>query len=108
MENTKENKGLRLDQILFMHPKVGKGRMTLAMIVTPTPDDELVANVGLSFCSPKDQFCRKTGRTIAEGRLSKGKHTITVLLPKDATQNEFLRRVKLGIRGLDILPQWLR
>jgi len=47
------------------HPKV-KSTATVATLVK---DKNVI--VAFAFCSPKDQFCKAIGRSIAEGRLAK-------------------------------------
>lgn len=49
----------------FTHPYVGRGRATLAIRVSDN-----VIDVGVSFCSPNDQFSRSKGRIIALDRLN--------------------------------------
>jgi len=51
----------------YEHLFVGKGRVTLAIVV----DGETV-KVGMAFCSPKDQFVKIRGRQIARGRALAG------------------------------------
>lgn len=48
-----------------------KDRFNRVTVVAKFENNTLVFAV--ARCSDKDQFCRKTGRAIAEGRLSKGK-----------------------------------
>lgn len=36
-------------------------------------------------CSPKDNFCRRTGRLISEGRLKSGRHQVVKLLANQST-----------------------
>lgn len=42
-----------------------KGGWTRAFIYTPNGN---IASYALALCSPKDNFCRRIGRTIAVGR----------------------------------------
>jgi hypothetical protein len=44
-----------------------KGGMTIAYLLEPKSRTALC---GVSFCSPKDRYCKKTGRSIAGGRLN--------------------------------------
>lgn len=63
---------------------------------------------GLSFCSPKDQFCRKTGRVLAKGRIHKVKkleswnevESVSTLL-KDSVIQE------LGEHRDSLVPSWV-
>src|ERR1700687_2633301 len=48
----------------YSHLLVGKGKVTLAAKFF----DSNWVEVGVAFCSPKDQFNRKKGRLIATGR----------------------------------------
>ena len=60
-----------------MHMKVGDtgGYVTAAIAV-----DGDAARFGLAFCVPGDQFSRKRGRVISEGRLRVGKdHAISLV-----------------------------
>jgi len=60
-----------MDSTKFMHMQLGAGHITLA--VRAMPDEVGAYVVGAAFCSPKDQFSKKKGRLIAEGRLTVGK-----------------------------------
>lgn len=73
----------------FMHFDIGPGRVTAAIRA-----DDKEAEIGLAFCSPEDQFSRKRGRLIAEGRLNVGK-SLRLFLDPD-------KRVKAQVMG------WLR
>lgn len=46
--------------------------------------------VGIAWCNPKDNFSRKMGRTVAEGRLSKYVENIFALLPEYTFENTLL------------------
>ena len=82
----------------FMHLHAGGGRVTAAISIEDGPgcghgaDSSKVANIGLAFCSPKDQFCRKTGRLISEGRLKKGKFSYSILLEGQTGIKDEIRR----------------
>lgn len=67
-----------MSEPLYMHIEANGSRVTAAITV----EDE-VALVGLSFCSPQDQFCRSKGRLIATNRLKKGKHFFSLPLNAD-------------------------
>lgn len=92
----------------YMHLTVGKGRATAAISIVKEEDLE-VAYVGMSFCSPLDQFCRKKGRLIAEGRLNKEKHLYTITLDPDKQVSVQVRQaIENSIESSDErFPHWL-
>ena len=49
----------------YSHMNLGRGKATLAIRVKGEQ-----VEVGVSFCSPKDQFSKSRGRLLAEGRLN--------------------------------------
>ena len=55
----------------FVHRHWGAGKMPnrhprgFTLYVQPTEDSKVVL-VGTAWCSPKDQFCKKTGRSQAQ------------------------------------------
>lgn len=53
----------------YMHPYLGWGRATLAIMHDVETGGTVV---GVAYSSPKDQFSRKRGRLIAEGRAHVG------------------------------------
>ena len=56
-------------QPFFYHRnKTGQKKATFAGVVNEE-DNQL--RIGLSICNPKDNFCKKIGRLIAEGRACK-------------------------------------
>lgn len=57
----------------FVHLKVGDGAATLAVVGD---------RVGVSLCSPTEQFNRKVGRTISRVRAASEKPTLSFPLPK--------------------------
>jgi hypothetical protein len=70
----------------YMHIELGDGHATAAISISNQREDgegPEVAYVGMSFCSPKDQFCKKTGRMIAAGRLEKEKYLYDIVLDPD-------------------------
>ena len=71
----------RLPYVTYMHPFVGKGRVTMALEIQQDGDKEKVT-VGVAFCSPKDQFCRKFGRLRASARLTRVGHVFTFKLKR--------------------------
>lgn len=53
--------------------KKGQGRVTLAIRLTPEEYGAAgTVEVGVAFCSPKDQFTRAKGRELAKQRLDAG------------------------------------
>lgn len=70
--------------VRFIHPQVGEGRATIAF---READEAGVTEITytVAYCSPKDQFARKKGRLIAEGRLKKevGTRNIRLVHGKD-------------------------
>lgn len=58
-----------LSAFTFLHMRLGQGMVTCA--IRWCPEDRNVIEVGVSFCSPKDQFVKRKGRDIAESRLLK-------------------------------------
>jgi hypothetical protein len=77
------------------------GRVTIAW--TDNGFDK--AEVGLAWCSPRDNFCRKKGRLIASGRLFKGANVATVVLLATGTNKSGEPRVEARdvIKALDEL-----
>ena len=65
---------------------------------------EGVLKIAASRCSEKDNFRRKTGRAIAEGRLKKGKLFSSVLL-KDCNIKKFVTFAKDICNQIDKNPQ---
>lgn len=58
------------------HGPLGKGGMTVAYEV----DDDTI-RFAVAKCSQRDNYCRKTGRAIATGRLNANKdHTIVHMI----------------------------
>jgi hypothetical protein len=47
------------------------GVMTVCVVPVPLSSGHRIFVRGVAFCSPKDQFCKKLGRTIALGRAIK-------------------------------------
>ena len=98
MENT--------DKTEFVHFYIGQGRATAA--IRKVADN--YHHVAVSFCSPNDQFSRKKGRLIAEGRLNKGKPLCSLNVETNGDTNfrtQVVKRV-LEVRDHDKLgfPQW--
>ena len=61
---------MKVNEIEYMHLDIGEGKATAAIKKMDSVGYESVM-VGLAFCSPKDQFCKRTGRLISSGRLNK-------------------------------------
>lgn len=57
-------------------------------------------NIGVSFCSVKDQFNRKLGRKIAIGRLNnvKTEYRFTIATPMGVTKDELISRVRDAVK----------
>lgn len=66
-------------RIYFWHPHIYGGRATIALQANGS-----LIEVGVAFCSPRDQFCKRFGRAIAEGRMQKerSRYHITVDVPR--------------------------
>jgi hypothetical protein len=63
---------LKPGRVYFIHIRnYGDGALTAAIRLCQDSNDSV--DVAVAFCSPKDQFSRKKGRLIAEGRLRSGK-----------------------------------
>jgi len=71
----------------FMHIKLGSGYATIAI-----HSNGLVAEYATAFCSPKDQFVRRKGRLIAEGRLAA--HRDWAQVSYSAVDKDMKRKVK--------------
>lgn len=41
-------------------------------------ENDSTLRISAAICSTKDNFCRKTGRELAEKRMKEGKHVLTV------------------------------
>lgn len=88
------------DEIRFIHIRhqdknsdfvSEKGGITIAYTpstITTEDDDTFVCNIGVSFCSKKDSFCRRTGRLISTGRLNKG--NITIATSKEDVKSQIM------------------
>lgn len=64
-----------------------KGGSTVAMEAIPSwlldnlqQDDSIVRKVGIAVCSTDDNYCRKTGRELAESRLKQTTLTVVNLV----------------------------
>jgi hypothetical protein len=93
----------------YMHMPIGNGFVTVAIRAEkrwPSVRSRK-CEIGLAFCSPRDQFSRKKGRLIAEGRLDKhGGITIPLVegeRVKKQVRNYVIKQIVLGSWG----PQWV-
>ena len=48
------------------------GGATIAYSVLPNGDDKVIVEAAIAYCSPRDTFNRRVGRSVAAGRLRKG------------------------------------
>lgn len=88
------------DGVSFVHNVQDK--YTLAYKVEPW-NDRLKVEVGIAFCSPRDNFCRRIGRAVALGRMShesdvNHKHTL-YFSGKKPTRGEEWRMLEEAIKG---------
>jgi len=97
---------MKNDDIKFMHIRedTKDDKNEKVMTVAYRRVDKLRASdvyFTIAFCSEKDQFCKATGRSIAEGRLNKFKypHKITNL-DTNLSYNDIERVIKGYIDGL--------
>lgn len=70
-----------------------KGGVTVAYEETEDRNGNEIVTYAVAHCSPRDNFCRKTGRVIAEGRLKAGKGVQTLEDIGDKTVYEALLEV---------------
>jgi len=89
-----------------MHFKLGDGRVTAAIDV----ERELISGkdtafVSLAFCCPNDQFSRKKGRLISEGRLGAGKIFCEVpLVPGERVKSQVMAHLRQNILQNEMAP----
>jgi len=117
----------RQNVLTFLHFHIGRGRVTAA--VARNEHIPNLYDVGLAFCSPKDQFVKANGRRIAEERLQgsigfgTGVHVMIIRVPeqlaanrsdfKDVIKNAIVNNV-LGVYDpnvivdIGIAPTWAR
>lgn len=62
----------------FMHTEVGPGRATLAIKETTEEGKTPIVEVAVAWCAPNEQFNRRTGRSIASGRLNAKRRHYTI------------------------------
>lgn len=66
----------------FAHVNINHNRQTIAYRI----DDETnTVTYALAQCSPNDQFCKATGRKIAQGRIIKGGVHASTGIPRSFT-----------------------
>jgi hypothetical protein len=88
----------------FLHASLGLGKVTCA--IRWCPEDPSVVEVGLSFCSPKDQFIKKRGREIATARIIKQdrkNHFSFVPNPDERLKCQILDMLSLGAETVEPL-----
>jgi hypothetical protein len=65
--------------IQYHHQMAGDDKRTIAIVVPSKetllslmgdPEKDIVMEVGVAFCSPKDQYSKKTGRELSSDRMS--------------------------------------
>lgn len=64
-----------------------KGGITVAYEVVNNGDE---VHMATAKCSIRDNYCRKTGRTIAEGRFNAGKITVVALAQANTSPIEHI------------------
>lgn len=91
----------------YIHPFIeGGGRATIAVEVIRETG---MVMYGVAWCSPKDQFSKKKGRLIADGRLDAGKGS--AFFSNANTRRELVIEVMYDIAEyLDQInaPQWVQ
>lgn len=60
---------------------------------------------GVSYCSKKDQFCRKTGRELAESRLNSAEG---MFVPYSTKGNNVILKILLDIASFELYPESLK
>ncbi len=94
------------EPVRFIHLTLGEGRVTLAYRHDEKQGDDSYA---AAFCSPKDQFWKKKGRLIAQGRLDTGKILWFGKCPSDKRHEYVLASLKNLVEINDsAIPRWLR
>lgn len=78
--------------------------ITLAMLAQDEEPGTLMVKAGFAFCSPRDQFSRARGRTVALGRLlCGGRYTSTVWVSADWSRIALLDSLLSRVRDV---PTW--
>ena len=80
--------------------KLGKGHALMVFVFHP----QNTVEVGVSFCSPRDEYDVLKGMVIAHGRLMK--KAITLIEPETDSATSLLRHV--FSQEPDIFPSWAR
>ena len=97
-----------MNETVYQHMSLGTGKATVAIRVDEDTPSHRVARVGLATCSPKDQFSRKRGRAIAEGRLQARKFFMQLTVADGTNvKQEVAKAIKAQARGKSLrLPSW--
>lgn len=74
-----------MHQPFFFHRNQGYEKKATFAGVINSEDNQL--RIGLSVCSSKDNFCKKIGRLIAEGRA--GKKPVTIINLEGVSPKEY-------------------
>ena len=107
----------RSERVIYTYDKSGPGVVTFAYKVSEACcDGERVVSWGVALCSPKDNFSKKIGRAIAEGRLQKGTEDFSgVITLLDNKEEGLFKQVNAAIHGCynqgtiaSIRPRWLK
>ena len=91
----------------FGRPLTGRHQGVITMAVE-VDSGYTEAGFAMSFCSPKDQFCKARGRQIAGGRLNKPGLKHTVVLAKDVKPSTAICTYFNDQMDRSVLPQWAR
>ena len=82
------SKGLQQEKNVSM-PKVPR-----VSVVGEINEETGMLNLAVARCSSRDNFCRKIGKTIAEGRLKKEKCYTQIPVTKDFSPKNFVEIAK--------------
>lgn len=88
----------------YMHLRLGNGFVTAAF--QTVTEGFTTAYVSLAFCSPKDQFCRRTGRLIASGRLKKHKFFWELTVDPEKNIKKQIQSALWRSQGAERFPSW--
>jgi hypothetical protein len=99
-------------EVRFRHFEFYDGHITVAYQLDDNRDSEQrYVRAAAAFCSPYDQFTKKKGRLISEGRLKAGK-CVDAIMPVIVEENfqyqvtDFVEDVVFS--GLIDLPNWVK